>query len=209
MDRLFIIAEDLLTRAGLAALLDESFDFGIVGQSAGGETLNFDIDIYQPDLIVCEVGYNADLQALNTWAALDLPLVVLLPDDAHASSVLPLLAALPAYGLVQRGGSRDLMMQAVTAVASGLIVIDPAFADVLPARTVSTEIPPLLDDLTGREREVLHALAEGLPNKAIAAQLSISPNTVKFHINAIFSKMNVTSRTEAVVRAAQLGLILL
>jgi DNA-binding NarL/FixJ family response regulator len=57
--------------------------------------------------------------------------------------------------------------------------------------------------------EVLQLLAEGLPNKAIARQLNISDHTVKFHVNAIMSKLNAQSRTEAVVQATRLGLILL
>jgi len=60
-----------------------------------------------------------------------------------------------------------------------------------------------------REREVLQLLAEGLPNKIIAARLKITDHTVKFHVNAIMTKLGVQSRTEAVVRATRLGLILL
>jgi DNA-binding NarL/FixJ family response regulator len=57
--------------------------------------------------------------------------------------------------------------------------------------------------------EVLQLLAEGLPNKAIARRLDISDHTVKFHVNAILSKLGAQSRTDAVVRATRLGLILL
>ena len=63
--------------------------------------------------------------------------------------------------------------------------------------------------MTPRELEVLQLLAEGLANKAIALQLDISEHTVKYHVNAIMSKLNAQSRTEAVVRAARLGLIAL
>jgi DNA-binding NarL/FixJ family response regulator len=57
--------------------------------------------------------------------------------------------------------------------------------------------------------EVLRLLAEGLPNKAIAHRLGISEHTVKFHVNALLGKLGAQSRTEAVVRATRLGLILL
>jgi DNA-binding NarL/FixJ family response regulator len=57
--------------------------------------------------------------------------------------------------------------------------------------------------------EVLQLLAAGLPNKTIASRLSITDHTVKFHVNAIMTKLNVQSRTEAVVRATKLGLIIL
>ena len=64
-------------------------------------------------------------------------------------------------------------------------------------------------ELTPRELEVLQLLAEGLANKAIALQLDISEHTVKFHVNAILAKLGVQSRTQAVVRATRLGLIIL
>jgi two-component system nitrate/nitrite response regulator NarL len=67
----------------------------------------------------------------------------------------------------------------------------------------------LIEPLTPRELEVLRLVAEGLPNKTIAARLDISEHTVKFHVNTILGKLGVASRTEAVVRATRLGLILL
>ena len=63
--------------------------------------------------------------------------------------------------------------------------------------------------LTRRELEVLHLVAEGLPNKSIAVRLGISDHTVKFHVNAILSKLGAQSRTEAVTRATRMGLITL
>ena len=96
----------------------------------------------------------------------------------------------------------------IHAVAQGLAVIEPELlADVWPAG------PPvesdLAEELTPRELEVLQLLAEGLANKAIAQRLTISEHTVKFHVNAIMSKLGAQSRTAAVVRATRLGLIML
>ena len=62
-------------------------------------------------------------------------------------------------------------------------------------------------EFTPRELEVLRLLAEGLPNKTIASRLGISEHTVKFHINSIMGKLGAQSRTEAVTRAARLGLV--
>jgi DNA-binding NarL/FixJ family response regulator len=66
-----------------------------------------------------------------------------------------------------------------------------------------------VESLTDRELQVLSRLAEGLSNKQIAARLGISEHTAKFHVNAILGKLGVQSRTEAVVRAARLGLLML
>jgi len=66
-----------------------------------------------------------------------------------------------------------------------------------------------VEDLTAREMEVLQLMAAGLANKAIAQQLAISEHTIKFHVNAILGKLGAHTRTEAVTRAARLGLIVL
>ncbi len=65
----------------------------------------------------------------------------------------------------------------------------------------------LVEPLTAREREVLELVSEGLPNKGIAARLGVSDHTVKFHLSSIFSKLGVSTRTEAVRRAVRAGLI--
>ena len=68
---------------------------------------------------------------------------------------------------------------------------------------------PSVETLTERELEVLHLLAQGMPNKEIAAQLTISERTAKFHVSSIMGKLGATNRTEAVSLAAQKGLITL
>jgi DNA-binding NarL/FixJ family response regulator len=89
-----------------------------------------------------------------------------------------------------------------------LIALDPALADVVqPSRDLLPQPPA--EELTPRELEVLQLLAEGLSNKAIAYRLDISEHTVKFHVNAILGKLSAQSRTEAVVQATRLGLIIL
>jgi DNA-binding NarL/FixJ family response regulator len=91
-----------------------------------------------------------------------------------------------------------------------LATLDPDFVTaVLPETSLATDILPEFTELTPRESEVLYLLAEGLTNKAIAHRLEISDHTVKFHVNAILGKLNAQSRTEAVVQATRLGLLLL
>ncbi len=79
--------------------------------------------------------------------------------------------------------------------------------------STSTVVPlykgPSVETLTERELEVLHLLAQGMPNKEIAAQLTISERTAKFHVSSIMGKLGATNRTEAVSLAAQRGLITL
>lgn len=106
--------------------------------------------------------------------------------------------------------SSDELINAIKATSAGLTVLHPellnAFTSVLSVAR-STDSPSTV--LTAREIEVLEMLAEGLGNKAIARRLNLSEHTVKFHISSIFSKLNVSSRTEAVILGARQGWILL
>ncbi len=67
--------------------------------------------------------------------------------------------------------------------------------------------PLLLEALTPREMDVLRLLAEGLPNRKIAERLAINERTVKYHVSAIIAKLEASNRTEAVMRAIELGLV--
>jgi DNA-binding NarL/FixJ family response regulator len=96
---------------------------------------------------------------------------------------------------------------AVAAVHEGLLVVDEAFAELLGGRP--GPVARLAEPLTSRELEVLALLSEGLSNKAIASRLEISESTAKFHVAAILGKLGVGSRSEAIVQAARLGLVIL
>ena len=100
-------------------------------------------------------------------------------------------------------GPIRLVVQAVRDVYEGKRVFDPAVRPIV--ETLSADVRPA--DLTERELGVLAWTARGLTNKAIAYQLKISPRTVQGHLASIYSKLGVGTRTEAVTRAVQLGLI--
>lgn len=208
--RVLVVADNLLARAGLAALLTAQPGLVVIGQTAGGDTLADDLGVYRPDAVVWDLGWEtraavARLGALVSGAP---PIVALLPDDAYAAAAaVALLGAAGAGGLLHRDCAADLLAAALTAAAGGLLTLDPALA----AAALAGGAPPadLAEPLTPREREVLQLLAEGLPNKAIALRLAISDHTVKFHVNAIMAKLGAQSRTDAVVRAMRQGLVLL
>lgn len=106
------------------------------------------------------------------------------------------------------------IIAAVTAVTNGLAVVP---RELLPTLLNGASLADELPDgagavsvrLTARELVVLAAMADGASNKAIARRLGISIHTVKFHVAAILAKLDADSRTEAVARAAQLGLVML
>lgn len=214
--RVLIIADDPLVRAGLATLLADQPGLSIVGRIAATADLSTQLDIYRPDVLLFDLGWdpsaprlgsNPATTTLETLADLreaGMPIVALLPDETYYNQAW----TVGARSLLFRNAESEKLQTALLAVGQGLVVLDPSLtAAVLP--TPEAELPHLTDPLTPRELEVLQLLAEGLPNKAIARHLDISDHTVKFHVNAILSKLNAQSRTDAVVRATRLGLILL
>jgi DNA-binding CsgD family transcriptional regulator len=86
-----------------------------------------------------------------------------------------------------------------------LLLTPAALRRPTPRAVESDDVP--VEHLTPRERAVLARVADGLPNREIASLLGISEHTVKFHLAAVFGKLGVSSRTEAVRRGLQLGLI--
>lgn len=210
--RLLIVAGELLARAGLAALLDPQTEFDIVGQIAVSEDLPDQLDIYRPDVVLYDLGYEVDAPPPGLTALVDveMPLVALLPGSEAVAPVLALLnTGIEGYGLLMRETDPIRLTAALLGALNGLVTLDPIFVESLLPDEVADRPDPLSEDLTPREHEVLQYLARGLTNKAIAQTLKISPNTVKFHINGILGKLNAQSRTEAVVRGTQLGLVIL
>ena len=217
--RVLIVGGDPLARAGLAAVLANQPECAVVGQVAGEEDLTSIVAVYQPDVVLWDLGWEpmpdpaalgeGELEPFSDLEELGVPVLALLPDDAQASAAWAADAwTAGAVGLLPRDAGVDALLAALLAVARGLVVLDPALAEAL---LVERGEPPdvLVEELTPREMDVLQLLAEGLPNKTVAFQLGISEHTVKFHVNAILGKLGAQSRTEAVVRATRLGLIIL
>ncbi len=204
--RVLIVADDEVFRAGVASAL-----IGQPGVSAVDQT-RLDVDLattgapHRPDVILWDLSDADGRIASDLPAILDLatPVIVFGEDEVLIAEAV----AAGARGALPRHVDPAPLVAAVRAVDEGLVVIDPVFpARVLPARSEFSGSPP--EELTPREIEVLQLVAEGLPNKQIALHLGISEHTVKFHVDAILGKLEAHSRTEAVTRAARLGLLVL
>lgn len=206
--RVLIVADNLLARAGLAALLDGQDNCLVVGQTTS-KSLADNISIYRADVLLIDLGWQAtdSLDSMSQIVDRDLPVLALIADENDAASVLNTLNSFELYGLLLNENDADLLMMALQTVSNGLLVIDPALSSSLISPMINSE--PLEEALTARENEVLQLLAQGLTNKAIAHLLGITDHTVKFHVNAIMTKLGAQSRTEAVVRATRAGLIIL
>lgn len=201
--RVLIVGDNPLARMGLAALLATQEGCQVVGQLAADDDLLTLMDVYRPDVMVWEMGWEVG-GAFDMLADVhEMPTAVLMSREASVQAALQA----GAKAILPQEVKAEQLVAALQAIEQELLVIDPIFADMLTAPVPET-LPPVTD-LTPRELEVLQLLAEGYANKTIAQQLHISDHTVKFHVNSIMTKLGAQSRTEAVVRATRLGLIML
>ncbi|XWX04210.1 response regulator transcription factor [Aggregatilineales bacterium SYSU G02658] len=197
--RVMIVADDLLVRTGLAALLESQADVRLVGQAHPARFAD-DAEMFQPDVVVWDLGWQSTtpLSASHfNW-----PLLLLVGRVERLR--LPLSDA-TAFALLPRDSAPPSLLLALQALAQGLTVIAPSLLPLLI--NASAPSASVTEALTPREHEVLQLLAQGMTNKAIAHRLSITEHTVKFHVNAIMGKLDAQSRTDAVIRATRAGLV--
>jgi two-component system nitrate/nitrite response regulator NarL len=201
--RVLVLADDPLARAGLVALFTGQAGYTVTGTAAVGDDLAAAASRHRPDVVLWDLGpAGRSIPDPADLAEAGLPLVALLPEERFA----PDAWAAGARALLLRNAAPAMMAAALVAAHQGLVAIDPELADAVLALRPAE---PSAEDLTPRERDVLRHLAEGLPNKLIADRLGISESTVKFHVAAILGKLGARSRTEAVLRGARLGLLLI
>jgi len=207
--RVLVAADSAVTRAGLESVITQSPPLSVAGSVSTGNLIE-QIRELQPDVVL--LAWRRGLEeSLDSWIESG-PAFVLLTDDADQPSARAgfhsgLRAIIPL-----QASAREIAV-AIEAAAEGLIVLHPDAVNARQAAgpgTRSAEAPDAPDALlTPREIEVLRLLAEGFANKNIAWKLKISEHTVKFHIASIFTKLNVSSRAEAVAIGIRQGVILL
>ena len=215
MFSVMVHAENTITQAGLESILRSHPDFSVVGSASNAVSLLKQVEELQPDVVLLEwLGEENEsvwgiLQTLST--GLSSPAIAVLTDAEDEAWAIEALK-LGVRAILPRKASTDEILAAVVAAAAGLIILHPDLVeDLLPQNEPPASALPTssMQVLTPREIEVLGMLALGLGNKTIAKQLGISEHTVKFHVSSIFSKLNASSRTEAVTLGARLGLIML
>lgn len=212
MIRVFIVAASPLVRCGLENLLAAP-DVSVVGRASGLDTLAGELLDAEPDAVVFDASGDNPQKDLEELAASNL---------AGETSMILLLEHAPPGFVPEavRAGIRAVLPSQVTAeqlvaalraAVEGLILVHPSdVATLFPAASLAGQpLVELQEALTPREREVLQMLASGLANKEIAAKLSISDHTVKFHVASILGKLGAATRTEAVALGIRRGLVLL
>ena len=205
MIRVMVVADSAAARARLVGSLAGDDRLEVVAQAPALSTVEQLVGAGGPDVIVAGVDADDD-RAADAVIALATrpgapPVVAVVGPDSGAWVDEALQAGVRA--VIPRDAGPAEIQAAVGAAAAGLVVVRPE--DVPETRRG----PDVDASLTPRELQVLDLLGEGLGNKAIAARLAITERTVKFHVGAIFEKLGVSSRTEAVTAALRRGLLLL
>jgi DNA-binding NarL/FixJ family response regulator len=210
--RVFIFASSPFARGGLENLLAAP-GVTVIGSTSNLDLLADQILDVEPDAVLVDASGEHSADILDAVIASDLAnetSLVVLADHAPPGWMADALRA-GVRAILPAAVSADQLAAAIGAAAAGFFVIHPSqVSAMLPAATtVSSPVAELAEPLTPREREVLQMLASGLANKEIAAKLSISDHTAKFHVASILGKLGASTRAEAVALGIRRGLVLL
>ena len=196
-------------RSGLRQMLAGVDDLEVVGEaSTGSEAVDL-IDRLEPDVVVMDLrmpdldGIEATRQLMRLPRPPGVIVLTMFEDD---ESVFAAMRA-GALGYLLKGADEDEIVRAVRAVAAGEAIFGPEIARMVVAHFASPEPvrSTAFPTLTQREQEVLHRLAAGAGNAAIAHQLGISLKTVRNNVSNIFTKLQVNDRSAAIVKARDAG----
>jgi DNA-binding NarL/FixJ family response regulator len=209
--RVLIADDHPLVRAGLQAALAPLDDVEIVAEAATGSAAIREAVLHRPDVVVMDLqmpelnGIEATRELRRVVPAAAVLVLTMFDDDDWVFAAM----RAGARGYVLKGAEQHEIARAIMAAAAGEAIFGPAVATrVLAyfATPPTTPTPISFPELTAREREVLDLIAAGHNNHQIAERLSLSGKTVANHISAIFAKLQVADRTQAILRARDAGL---
>jgi DNA-binding NarL/FixJ family response regulator len=209
--RLLIADDHAFYREGVRTMLSSVSETEVIGEAAtGDEVIALALNL-QPDVILMDLkmpglnGIEATRRILHSSPRMGVLVITMFEDD---DSVFAAMRA-GARGYLLKDADQDELLRAVKAVSRGEAIFSPSIAQrlihyfaALPQTASAIAFP----DLTEREREILHLIAQGESNAAIARHLVLSTKTVQNHVSNIFSKLQVADRAQAIVRARDAGL---
>ena len=206
--RVMLVDDHTVVRSGLSAFLTAYKDLELVGEAANGERAIMLCQQAQPDVILMDLvmpgmdGATATRKIREQYPQIQ---IIALTSYKEQDLVQGALQA-GAIGYLLKDISADELANAIRAAHVGKPTLAPEAAQALIQAT-RTPVENSGADLTGREREVLALMVQGMNNNQIAEQLMVSVSTAKFHVSSILTKLNVASRTEAVSIALQTHLV--
>jgi len=215
--RVLLADDDALLRAGVAVVLGTADGIEVVGEAADGLQAVALCRSLGPDVVVMDVRMPGidGIEATRRIVAAGSPARVLVLTTFHHDEYVWGALRAGASGFLLKRASPERLIDAVHTLAAGDALIDPAVTRELvgqfvtraaTSRTASPE-SRRLEQLTGREREVLRLVAEGYSNAEIAGLLTIAESTIKTHVKRILAKIDARDRAQAVVVAYRGGLM--
>ena len=208
--RLLVVDDHPAYRRGLELMLADAADIAIVGEAGTGERALDQAAALTPDVILMDLrmpgldGIEATRRLTRSGSTAAVVVLTMFQDD---DSVFAAMRA-GARGYLLKGAEQDEIVRAIRAVAAGEAIFGPEIAQRVIAHFTSGSgsTAAAFPSLTDREREVLEMVAAGKGNAAIAHDLMISLKTVRNHVSNIFTKLQVSDRSQAIVKARDAGL---
>jgi DNA-binding NarL/FixJ family response regulator len=213
--RILLADDQVLFREGLRTLLSVQPDFEVVGEAANGEEALRLAQEHCPDVVLMDLrmpvldGVAATRRLCASDPACRVIVLTTFDDDEYVFEGL----RAGALGYLLKDVSSEKLFEAIRAAARGGSVLQPAIAAKVVAQfaRLAGQVPhadeSLVEPLSSRERDVLQLIAQGKTNKQIAAALYIAEGTVKNHVTNILGKLGVSDRTQAALKARELGLV--
>ena len=213
--KVMLVEDHVLVREGTRELLDQEKDLQVVAEAGDGEAAIQLAAEHRPDVIIMDIamprldGLQATKQIKATLTDTAVLVLTAYDDDQYIFAFLEAGAA----GYVLKDVSINILIEAIRTVHAGESVLHPSvarkvtnyFAQRTARRSTQEDEKSAFDQLTRREVEILKLAAQGMTNREIASELTISTRTVQAHMSHVFSKLGVGSRTEAVLYAVRKG----
>ncbi|MET8148534.1 response regulator [Actinoplanes sp. NPDC049668] len=203
--RVLVVDDHPVVRQGLRTFLDLQDDLSVVGEAADGDGAVAAAAELRPDVVLLDLrmpGADGVAALRGLRSSGNAARVLIITSFTEPAAVLPALRA-GAAGCVYKDIDPPALAAAIRAVHTGHVLLHPDVARLLAdgeTRRGGTH-------LTGREREVLAAIALGRANREIARELGLSEKTVKTHVSAILAKLGVQDRTQAALHAVRAGIV--
>lgn len=209
MTRILIADDHPAYRAGLGLMLADIDDIELIGEAVNGSQAVALTQQLAPDVVVMDLrmpdldGIEATRRLRQTAPTTAVIVLTMFEDD---DSVFAAMRA-GASGYLLKGAEQDEIVRAIRAVAAGEAIFGPAIARKVIAHFAAapTTAKAAFPTLTEREREILELVAAGKGNAAIAHELVVNLKTVRNHVSNIFSKLQVSDRAAAIVKARNAG----